>query len=189
MKRTLLSALLVAAGTLSSAAMAQGYIGVGLGQSSVKVDCSGTLTCDKTDTASKLFGGYMFSPNFGVEAAYYNQGKVRATIDDGDGGTIAAAFKGDGVGLYALAVAPFDRASVFAKVGAVSANVKGTAFSATAGSGSVSERHTGFGWGIGAGYEFSKNLGGRFEWERVRVEFAGDKFNADLVTLGLLYRF
>jgi len=189
MKRTLLSALLVAAGTLSSAAMAQGYVGVGIGRSSVNVDCTGTLTCDKTDTASKLFGGYMFSPNFGIEGAYYNQGKVHATFATDTTGAASAEFKGDGLGLYALGVAPFDKFSVFGKIGAVSANVKGTAISATLGSGSVSERHTGVGWGIGAGYEFSKNLGGRLEWERVRVEFSGEKFDADLVTLGLLYRF
>jgi hypothetical protein len=43
--------------------------------------------------------------------------------------------------------------------------------------------------GVGAGYEFTKKLAGRIEFERVRVEFQGEKHDADFVTVGVLYRF
>jgi len=43
--------------------------------------------------------------------------------------------------------------------------------------------------GVGAGYEFTKNVAGRIEFERVRAEFQGEKRGADLVTVGVLYRF
>lgn len=170
-------------------ACAQGYIGASIGQSNAKIDCSGTTSCDKTDTAFKVFGGYMFTPNWGLEGAYYNQGKATLTATDPTLGTVTGQFKGDGVGLYGLGVLPFDNASVFAKLGVVSANVKLDATSSVFGGAGQSERHTQGAWGVGAGYEFSKAWASRVEYERVRVKFMDEKVNVDLVTLGVIYRF
>jgi OOP family OmpA-OmpF porin len=189
MNRTTLAILALAGAALSPVAFAQGYAGGSIGQSRADLDCSGTTTCDKTDTAFKLFGGYMFTPNLGVEGAYYNQGKAKLAGTDPTLGNVTATYKGDGLGAFVLGVAPFDRYSVFGKVGLVSAKIKVDATSSVFGSGSDSERHTNIGWGVGAGYEFTKNLGARLEFERIRVEFAGDKTDADLITLGVLYRF
>lgn len=189
MKRATLAALALAGAALSSPVFAQGYVGGSVGQSRADIDCAGATTCDKSDTAFKLFGGYMFTPNFGVEGAYYNQGKARIAGTDPEAGSLSIDYKGDGLGLYLIGVAPIDKFSVFAKVGLVSAKIKGEATSSVLGTASESERHTNVGWGVGAGYEFSKNLGARLEYERVRVEFQGEKNNADLVTIGLLYRF
>lgn len=189
MKRTMLAALVLAGAALSPVAFAQAYLGGSVGQSRADLDCTGADTCDKSDTAFKLYGGYMFSPNFGAEGVYFNQGKAKITGTDPTAGNVSIEYKGDGFGLYVLGVVPFDKFSVFGKVGVVSAKITGDATSSVLGNASESERHTNAGWGIGAGYEFAKNLGARLEFERLRVEFQGTKNDVDLLTLGLVYRF
>lgn len=178
-------ALLVTAGT----ACAQGYVGAGLGQSRARIDCSGTLSCDKTDTSFKIFGGYLFSPYWGVEGAYYNQGQARLTAADAEAGLVSARFKGDGVGVYALGVMPLERWSAFAKIGAVSANVKLDASSSVFGGAGRSERHTNFGWGLGGSYAFDRAWAARLEYEEVRVKFLGERNTVGLWSLGAVYRF
>lgn len=189
MQRTMLAALALAAAALSPLTLAQGYVGASIGQSRVDLDCGGATSCDRTDTAFKFYGGYMFTPNLGLEGVYFDQGKAELSGTDLTAGTVRAKYEGNGLGLYVLGVAPFDKFSVFGKLGIVSARIKGSATSSLLGSASDSERHTNLGLGIGAGYEFTSNLGARVEFERVRVEFQGEKRNVDLTTLGLVYRF
>lgn len=182
--------LLVAAGMASAgAASAQGYMGLGVGQSRVGVDCSGTTSCDKTDPAFKLFAGAMFTPSWGLEGAYYDQGRVRLTASDPTLGTVTGEFNGDGIGLFGVAVLPLDKASVFAKLGVVSARVKLDAASSVFGAAGASERHTQAAWGLGAGYALSRFWGGRLEYERLRLKFMDEKVNAGLWTLSATYRF
>ena len=180
---------LAIAAVCASAASAQGFVGAGIGQSKAHLDCSGTLSCDKSDTAFKVFGGYMFTPNFGLEGVYYNQGKAKVTGTDATLGLVTGEFKGDGLGLYALAVLPVDKASFFAKLGLVSTQIKLDATSSVFGGAGTSERHASGGWGLGAGYDFDKAWSGRVEFERVRVKFMDEKFDVDLVTLSAIYRF
>jgi OmpA-OmpF porin, OOP family len=190
MKTFPLSAALLALALASGGALAQGYAGVSIGQSKVDLDCTGTTSCDRSDTAFKIFGGYMFIPNAGVELTYYNQGKATLAGTDPLLGNVTGEYKGDGFGVYGVAVAPFGNgASVFGKLGMVSGKIKLDATSSVFGSASDSERHTNVAWGVGAGYEFTKNIGARLEFERVRVKFQGEKDDVDLVTLGLVYRF
>jgi OOP family OmpA-OmpF porin len=188
--RSLVIGALLAAGALvGSPAFAQAYAGASIGQSRVDLDCTGADSCDKTGTAFKLFGGYMFTPNLGVEGAYYNQGKATVSGTDAVLGNVTGEFKGDGFGLYGVAVAPFDQFSVFGKLGVVSSKIKVTATSSNLGTASDSESKTKIAWGIGGGYDFSRNLGARLEFERVRVEFMDEKTDVDLITVGLVYRF
>ncbi len=192
MNTRILLATLVAAGAAfaSTAASAQAYLGGAVGQSRADVDCTGSTRCDKTDTAFKLFGGYMVTKNFGIEGAYYDQGKARLEGTDPELGTMVAEYKGRGFGVFTLGSLPVsDALSLFAKLGAVSAKITVDASSSTAGSGSQSERHTNVGWGVGAAYEIVKQLDVRLEWERIRVKVMDEKRNADLLTLGLQYRF
>jgi len=190
MKTIPFSAALLALALASGSALAQGYAGVAAGQSRADIDCTDTTSCDRSDTAFKVFGGYMFIPQAGVEVAYFNQGKATLTATDSLLGNVTGEYKGDGFGVYGVAVAPFGNgASVFGKLGVVSAKIKLDATSSNFGSASESERHTNVAWGLGAGYEFTKNIGVRLEFERVRVKFMDEKNDVDLVTLGLLYRF
>jgi len=189
MRRIQRAALVVALAALSGGAFAQGYAGVSAGQSKVDLGCSGTLSCDQSDNAYKVFGGYMVDSDFGVEAVYYNQGRAGQTAFDTQLGNVSAEWKGDGLGVYGVAVASFGRGvSVFGKIGLVSARIRFDAKSSS-GSASDSERHTHVGWGVGVGYDVLKNVGLRLELEQVHVEVRGDKKDANLITLGALYRF
>jgi OOP family OmpA-OmpF porin len=182
-------ALLAASLSFTGPAAAQGYLGLGGGQSNIRLDCTGTTSCDRTDTAFKLFAGYQFTANWGVEGTYFDQGKATVTATDLELGEVAGAFKGYGFGLYAVGVLPFDKASIFAKLGAVSTRVKLEASSSIFGTAGASERHTRPAWGLGAGYEFSDAWSARLEYERVRVKFMDEKVKASLVTVSAVYRF
>ncbi len=184
-RAALLAAALVAAGS----AGAQVYVGAAVGQSKAKLDCTGTTSCDRTDTAYKPFVGYMFAPYWGLEAAYYNQGKARLTARDETLGEVTADFKGHGWGLYGMAVLPLGDASLFAKLGAVSSTIKLDATSSVFGGAGASERHTNAAWGLGAGYAFTGSWSARLEYERVRTKFMDERINVDLWTVGGIYRF
>lgn len=190
MKKLILASLLAGAGAFSSVALAQGYVGVGAGQSDFKVDCAGLSNCDTKDTGYKVFGGYMFTPNFGVEGAYFDLGKAKGS-GTGDPllGTFNVSGKADGFGLYGVALAPLDSFNVFAKLGITSIKAKVDESSSLQGTAHDSKTSTEFAWGLGAGYEFTKNFGARLEFERFRAKFGDEKDNIDLVSLSVLYRF
>jgi hypothetical protein len=60
------------------------YAGVNVGQSKVNIQCDlAGVTCDDTDTASKLYAGYQLN-NFAAELGYADLGKATLT---GPGGT------------------------------------------------------------------------------------------------------
>jgi len=184
-----IAAAILAAGFVSQGAFAQAFVGASAGQVRVNIDCTGTDTCDKSDTALKVFGGYMFTPNFGLEAAYYDQGKLRQTATDVELGKVSAEWRGNGYGLFGVAALPLGDASVFGKLGAVSTKIKVSGTSSNFGTAQGSERHTNLGWGLGAGYNFTTHLRGRVEFEQVKVKFQEESRNARLFTVGLLYSF
>lgn len=190
MKRFIAAAVALTGMAFSASALAQGYVGVSAGRSRIDLDCAGTTSCDRTDTGAKIFGGYMFMPNFGAEIAYYDLGKAEVTGVDSTLGTVSGSLRGKSFGVFGVAAAPFGPFSVFGKLGAVSTKAEVEASSTSLGlGGSDSERHTNVGWGLGASYEFTNNIGVRAEFERMRVEFADDKDDVDLITVGVHYRF
>jgi OOP family OmpA-OmpF porin len=191
LRSTLAGAFVVLAGAMTTAAFAQGYVGASVGQSDYKVDCTGLTSCDKKDTGYKLYGGYMFMPYVGVEAGWADLGKVKASgVFEIDSTTVSGTgeLKSRGFFLGAIAAAPFDQASVFAKLGFASLKTKLT-ISALGLSESESKTSTNLYYGFGGGYDFTKNLGARLEWERFRIKYGDEKDNVDLLSLGLLYRF
>ncbi len=45
-------------------------------------------------------------------------------------------------------------------------------------------------YGVGAEYDFTRNIGVRAEWERYRIsDGISDKINVDLISASILYRF
>jgi len=175
-------------GMASLGAQAQGFAGIGVGQSRADIDCTGTLTCDRNDTAWKLYGGYMFHPNFGGQAEVYRQGRAKFSAALGDGSVATGEFKGEGIGLYGLAMARDGIWSVFGKAGVLSSRITGSARVQDI-SASRRETHTHFGWGAGLGVDWTKNLGARLEYERLRGRLLGESVDVDQVTAGLVARF
>jgi len=81
---------------------------------------------------------------------------------------------------------------VFGKVGV--ANLKSELSVTVLGvTDSTSTRHTDVFYGVGAGYNFTKNFGVRAEWERFRIKYSDGveefKDNVDLLSVGVVYRF
>lgn len=74
--------LLMGVMLFSSTATAQPFVGLSVGQSTLDDFCDGIpfgVSCDDTDSALKLFGGYRFNQNMAFEAAYIDMGESVAT--------------------------------------------------------------------------------------------------------------
>ncbi|MFN9281508.1 MAG: outer membrane beta-barrel protein [Betaproteobacteria bacterium] len=169
-------------------AQGQSFVGLSAGTSRADIDCTGALTCDRNGTAWKLYGGYMFHPNFGAQAEIYRQGHARFSASLTDGTVVNGELKGEGIGLYGLAVARDGIWSVFGKAGVLTSRMSGTLRVADLGN-SQRETHTHLGWGAGVGVDWTKNFGARLEFERLRGRLQGESVDVDQVTAGIVARF
>lgn len=182
MKRIIAAIALIVASALAPA-FGQGYVAGYIGQSDYDVDCSGTTSCDTKDTAFKLAGGFMFSPNFGVEFAYTDFGKAQATA-----GSLGAELQATSYGLFAVAVAPIDQFTLFGKLGYARTNAKVTGSLGTL-QRSQDDNRNDIAWAIGAGYYFTKNLAVELEYSAAKGEFSGETTDVYMLGLGLKFRF
>ena len=189
--KTLATATLAAAALLGTGAAAanQPYVGASIGQADHRLDTAGTAAADTKDTGYKVYGGTMFTPNFGVEAAVFDLGQATGAASLPGFGSIGITGKARGVSLVGIAAAPFGDAAVFAKAGI--AQVKGEVEARTPlGNASESDSSPQPTFGLGASYAFTANVSARIEWERFRVRYADDlKEDTDLISAGLVYRF
>ena len=205
--------LALAIPTGASAQDSPWYIGGSIGQSRVKLDTGGLssdlaaagmantgFSANETDTSFKLFGGYRFHPNFAVEGGYAELGKFSAsgtvttfnfvpivplptkvTIEVGQGLHLAV------VGNVPLA----NQFSVFGRLGAYNMRTE-MKVTVSGISSSESARNTGFLLGAGVGYDFTRNVGMRVEWEQFNKVGDKDKTgqgDVGLLSVGLVYRF
>jgi OOP family OmpA-OmpF porin len=161
-------------------------VGGSVGQAKAKDACSGIsgagVSCDDTDTAFRVFGGYQINRHFGVELGYADLGKAEATGPGGSASVKSKAF--DLVAVGTLPVA--QNFSVYGKLGFYRADTDGTGPG-----GSASETNTDLTYAIGVGYDFNKNLGIRGEWQqysKVGGGAIGDS-NIDVMSIGVVYRF
>jgi len=195
MKRALLALGIMAAATALPAAAQQTqnfYAGLSVGQAKYNDVCSDLpgFSCDNKDTAFRIFGGYQFHPNFGVEVGYADLGKAKfsgSLLGTSVSGTEEfSAFDLVAVGSWPIGA----QFSVFGKLGVYHGEAKATANATLAGlsaSGSDSESGSDFTYGLGAGFDFTRNLGARLEWQRYNG--FSDAKDLDVFSLGLLYRF
>lgn len=172
------------------------YAGVGVGRSKARDACnpvpSVTITsCDDTDTAWRIFGGYRLHRNVAVEMGYADGGKYKASgIVSGvqaTGEVKAKAFDFDVVGILPL----YEQFSLLAKVGFAAWNLdaSGSALGLTA---SQSANGTSFLYGAGAQYDLTRQFGLRLEWQRYAD--VGDKnttgqSNVDVIAASVLFKF
>lgn len=165
------------------------YVGGNLGKSDFKGDCDAGFSCSNPSVNFKLLAGYQFSPNFAVEGAYANFGTVKASNDMLKVKARLHSFTLAGVGIIPLS----NEVQVFGKLGLHHSRVKLDVDSSYEGeSGSDSGHKTGLLLGAGLQYDFTRNLAGRFEYERLNFGSAAlstDKNNLNVFSLGLLYKF
>ena len=146
------------------------YAGAGVGQSMVDESF-----VDDEDTAFQGFGGYQFTPYFGLEAAYTDFGEVDAV---GGVGSLEA----DTVSLTAVGTLPFtDRFSGYAKAGFHSWDAELGA----PGIGRVSDDGTDPTYGLGLQYRFTDTVALRGEYSRFEL----DDVDVDLAQVQVRFDF
>ena len=190
LKNTLI-ALMAAAGLAAPAIAAAQmqpesgfYIGASIGQMEADGDCRAGFTCDFKDSAWKLFGGYKLNRYFAVEGTYGDWGDI-AINTTVLGIPVSATSEIWSAGVAALGMLPLggDRFALFGKAGIVYTEQK---FIGTApGVPTQTEKETGseLHWGVGAMFNFTRNLGLRGEWERLQDS------EVDIISIGIQYRF
>ena len=184
-KKIIAAAIAVSGLFITASASAQYYAGATVGQARWNGDCSGTTSCKTTDTAFKVLGGYNIdNTNWGVEASYFNLGKV--TVSDG---ALKGEIKGSGVDLSGVYRASFNNQwGGFAKLGI--AYVKGEV-EASLGSAHASQSTNSTQAVVGAGvtYAFDKNISVRAEVESRKVEVPNSSGNVTNFNIGLQFAF
>ena len=190
----------IAAMAISAPALAQqshAYVGGLIGQSKAADGCTDLpsgFSCDNKDTAFKLYGGYQFNPHFAVECGYADLGKVKGS-GVVSGVNLDATIKLSAWDVTAVGSWPFaNQFAVFGKLGGYYGTVDSTATASGAGgtaSAAAKDSNTGFTYGVGARYDFTRNLALRAEWQRYN-KMGGDntgKSDVDLLGLSLLWKF
>jgi OOP family OmpA-OmpF porin len=175
---------------LATSAMAQDskyyYWGLGVGQSQSQIsdnqttdsllrtsNSPGSFTSERQDTAYKLFGGYQFNRNLGLEFGYFNLGKFSYSTSL-PGGTMNGRYEIEGVNLDLVGTMPMSQKwSALARVGVQYANTR-DAFSGPGlpayASVDNSQRANNVKVGLGLQYELTPSIFIRGEAERFRVK-------------------
>lgn len=161
------------------------YIGANVGRAEQKANIEGLSFKDNT-TAYKLYGGYKFDQNFGVEAGFAD---LREAEKAGNGARIAA--KPQALYVAATGSLPLnEQFSVFAKLGVARSHVKVSA-SAAGFSDSASDNRTSAYVSVGAAYALNAKVSLVAEYENFdKVAKDGDShIKADLLSVGIRYAF
>lgn len=132
MKKSLIAAALSAC-LAATPAMAELYVGGGVGKSDT----------DSGENSWKVYGGYQFTPTWGVELGYTDLGKYR--------GAEVESWSLAGTATLPLA----DRWSLFGKLGLARNNAEFVG----------AEQKSSTLVGVGVGYTLNQNLGLRLEYE------------------------
>lgn len=193
---TAMAILLLSA--LPAAALAQEthwYGGMGLGQSKASGACgklTGTgFSCEDSDTAVKVFGGYQMNRNLALELGYTDLGEMKATGNGiGNFGTsVSVSARGPeltGIGLLPIG----EQASLFGRAGVFAWRVEASDSRSSAGSTSASG--TSLTYGLGVKVDFTKGLMLRLEWQRykdVGDESKTGQSDFDFIGVGLAFKF
>ena len=176
--RSTLLAMAISAATFSTTAYAGaesgGFIGMGIGQSSIEFpELGGSFEAD--DTGYKFMLGYNFGIvpllDLGIEGAYVNFGDLK------DGPIEYKQTAWDGFGLIGLSLGPF---GLFGKGGLAAWDGE-----TTIGSTTTKKSGTDPVYGIGARLQIAK-VSARLEYEYFDLEGTGD---TSMTLFGLLYTF
>jgi OOP family OmpA-OmpF porin len=191
MKQTFLAVAITAALAVPFAAHAEGaYIGANVGHVNQKASVDDLGSETESKTGYKLYGGFDFSKNFGVEGGYVDFGKSSGSGTDGVD-TFSYSLKPTGVYVAVTGTLPLsEQFSLFGKVGA-SFNHTKARVTLNADSASGSDNRTSTLIGIGAAYNFNKNLALVAEYEDFGKVIKDDdaSLKVNMFSIGLRYHF
>lgn len=175
------SAMMIAA---PAVAQDQGfYAGLHIGQVKSDVDCAGASTCDDSDTAWRILGGYQFNKHLAAELGYTDGGEVSLA-----GSGFSASIKTKLWEVVAVGSWPFTpNFSAYGKLGMYRADtdLSGTGVS------SESESNTDLTYGLGVRWDFTKNLGVRAEYQIYKDVGGGNigESDVDVISVGVIWKF
>lgn len=181
--KPLILACAIAASALCAPAHAHWYAGAGLGVAGSALDgSSGTIGLtarDKRNTAVKVYGGYQFTPNWGLEAQLSDLGRF------GYNACVGAACGSGSVGLRQWSVAGTathtfaNRYFVFGKLGVTWNQARGDTPCAGAVCGSsLGGNRSDLLAGVGVGYQFTRDVAMRLEYEHFGKAVSGNGYSA-----------
>jgi opacity protein-like surface antigen len=180
MKKIFVLATAIALTGLSTSAMAAGgFIRGEVGRSHVSADVDGFGSDSDNDSSYSIRGGYYFNDNFAVEGFYSN---LYDKSQDGVSGKLSAI----GIGLVGKKNFGADNTGFFidGRAGIARGKIE-LSFDGESGSDTSTKPY----FGVGAGYDFSKNLGVSLNWDYLKGSGDGLSITAKPVTLGVEYRF
>lgn len=202
------------AGVLAGAAgpafaQAGWYAGLALGSSNVDLSpdvvavsgaTSTSFVSDQRDPGVKVFAGYRFNRHFALEGGYAWLGEFQATtqVTAPSSGALNADIRIIGLFVDALAILPLgERFAAFAKVGVLGSETRtfrstsGTATPAPGVNTNASTDDVDLSYGLGAQYDFAKNVTLRVEWQLYADVGDANTGQTDvtLYAAGLLFRF
>jgi OmpA-OmpF porin, OOP family len=190
MRRMALAACAAAAMIVPAAGLAQGlggdriaYVGGSVGQSMADNFCVAGSGCDDKSTAWSVFAGYQMHRNFAIEVGYREFGEMAVTVPGSVTSFDAKAFELVGVGILPIG----DRFALYGKLGAYFGETYSevtTALGVTPGK----DSNIHLTYGVGAEWEFIKQLRLRVEYQRYQ-EISGSDVHLDAASIGLVYRF
>lgn len=202
----ILSLLLLLASANTPAQDSGWYAGIGAGWADTEMARAGIVstlqaggynpsqfeTEDKAN-AYKIFGGYSFNPNFGIEASYFDPGTFNFNASLLPTAMLGGRASVNGIAFDVVGTWPLqDRFAFFVKAGINSARVEQDFTGAGAGTSFINHSENGVNEKFGAGlqYAFSDTFTLRAELERYRVEDnAVTNDRVDTFTVGIVYRF
>lgn len=164
-------ALLLAAGAMAAAHADGLYVGGNLGVSH-NGDTIDGVDGGSSGASGKVYGGYSFTPNFGLEAGYADLGHV----SDGSGSVKTHGEFVDAVGTLPLGA---DWA-LLGRLGVAHLNVDTS---------NGDDNGAGLKVGFGAQYSLTRDIALRGEWEHYRADAFGSKPNLDQYTFGVRFGF
>jgi OmpA-OmpF porin, OOP family len=157
---------------------AHGYVGASVGKTYHDLDgCIGSGPCDDSGLGFKVFTGGRFVRGLGMELGYVHFGDL-----DRNGGQMK------GANLSLVGSLPLAESfSVNAKMGGiyswtrVSSNLSNTP--------TGKENDLGLSYGLGAQWDLTQSWALRADWDRYRLKYAGQKDDADMLSVGMQYKF
>ncbi len=209
--RTVVAAMAVVGLGAATPSYAQWYVGGSVGKSDIKFDNAAqsdqfldlgftnpSTVSNTKDTGYRVFGGYQLHKYIAIEGAYVDLGRFSFRTDVTPKGSLTGSTRIDGFELSALGTLPIgDRFGLFARVGAFAAQTKtsytgGGSIETLIGGDNQKKRSTELVYGAGAMYNINQNLSVRGEWsryEKLGNIYTGGRTDANLYSLGLVYRF
>lgn len=155
------------------------YVGARAGQARTNIDNNTVNTpgFDSTNpTGWGVFVGHIFNPNFALEAEYLNLGEIKS----GDNSVKSTGFSVSGVGSFPIN----EQFSLFGKLGyAVITGKPG----GPANWGDQNNRAVTY--GLGGQFNVTPAVGVRLAWDRYHFNDTATNGNANLVSIGALFKF